>query len=77
MPGGDPAPDQIIASNVFALQAMLRETGAEPNILPITPDTPEALDVVLQQATDWGADIIVTIGGASVGDHDLVAPASC
>ncbi len=75
MPGGTPTPDQIIASNVFALQAMLRETGAEPNVLPIAADTPEALDSVLQAATDWGADIIVTIGGASVGDHDLVAPA--
>ncbi|MCW1952164.1 MAG: molybdopterin molybdotransferase MoeA [Octadecabacter sp.] len=75
MPGGDPAPDQIIASNVFALHAMLRDAGADPNILPIAPDTPDALDNVLQQAADWGADIIVTIGGASVGDHDLVAPA--
>ncbi|MCF2903788.1 molybdopterin molybdotransferase MoeA [Octadecabacter sp. CECT 8868] len=75
MPGGDPAPDQIIASNVFALQAMLHETGAEPFVLPIARDTPDALDDVLQQANEWGADIVVTIGGASVGDHDLVAPA--
>ncbi len=75
MPGGDPAPDQIIASNVFALQAMLVDAGADPNVLPIAPDTPDALDDILQLATDWGADIIVTIGGASVGDHDLVAPA--
>lgn len=75
MPGGDPNPDQIIASNVFALQAMLRQTGAEPNVLPIAPDTPEALNNILQDAENWGADIIVTIGGASVGDHDLVAPA--
>jgi len=75
MPGGDPSPDQIIASNVFALAAMLRETGAEPFVLPIAPDTPDALDTVLKQATDLGADIVVTIGGASVGDHDLVAPA--
>jgi molybdopterin molybdotransferase len=75
MPGGDPAPDQIIASNIFALQAMLIDAGAIPNVLPIAPDTPDALDDILQQASDWGADIIVTIGGASVGDHDLVAPA--
>ncbi|AGI67836.1 molybdopterin biosynthesis protein MoeA [Octadecabacter antarcticus 307] len=75
MPGGNPAPDQIIASNVFALRAMLRDAGANPNILPIALDTPDALDAILQQASDWGADIIVTIGGASVGDHDLVAPA--
>lgn len=75
MPGGTPKPDQIIASNVFALQAMLHQTGAEPKVLPIAPDTPEALDQTLQSAADWGADIVVTIGGASVGDHDLVAPA--
>lgn len=75
MPGGTPGPDQIIASNVFALQAMLRSAGADPNVQPIAPDTPEALDQVLKQASDWGADITVTIGGASVGDHDLVAPA--
>ncbi|MDB2368991.1 molybdopterin molybdotransferase MoeA [Octadecabacter sp.] len=75
MPGGDPSPDQIIASNIFALQAMLQQTGAEPRVLPITADTAQALDASLTQATDWGADIVVTIGGASVGDHDLVAPA--
>ncbi|SLN12798.1 molybdopterin molybdotransferase MoeA [Pseudooctadecabacter jejudonensis] len=75
MPGGTPTPDQIIASNVFALQAMLTQSGAEPLVLPIAPDTPEALDAVLMQAAEWGADLIVTIGGASVGDHDLVAPA--
>lgn len=75
MPGGDPRPDQIIASNVFALHAMLQDAGAEPHILPIAADTPEALDAVLAQADAMGADIVVTIGGASVGDHDLVAPA--
>jgi len=75
MPGGAPSADQIIASNVFALQAMLRQAGAEPNVLPIAADTPKALDDILAAATDWGADIVVTIGGASVGDHDLVAPA--
>lgn len=75
MPGGDPGPDQIIASNVFALEAMLRDVGAVPRIFPIAADTPEALDTLFQSAADWPADIVVTIGGASVGDHDLVAPA--
>lgn len=75
MPGGAPRPDQIIASNVFALHAMLQNAGADPHILPIAADTPEALDHVLAQAEGLGANIIVTIGGASVGDHDLVAPA--
>lgn len=75
MPGGDPSADQIIASNVFALQAMVQQAGGDPKVLPIAPDTPDALDRLLNEAADWGADIIVTIGGASVGDHDLVAPA--
>jgi len=75
MPGGAPRPDQIIASNVFALQAMTTQTGATARVFPIAADTPEALDTVLLDAQDWGADIVVTIGGASVGDHDLVAPA--
>ncbi len=75
MPGGDPGPHQIIASNVFALAALLDQTGAEPYVLPIAADRADALDRALAEAERWGADIIVTIGGASVGDHDLVAPA--
>ena len=75
IPGGDPTPDQIIASNVFALSAMIEQAGGDPLILDIAPDTPEALDARLAEAHNWGADIVVTIGGASVGDHDLVAPA--
>jgi molybdopterin molybdotransferase len=70
MPGEDPGPDQIIASNAFALQAMARAEGAEARLLPIAPDRPEALREALMRAAD--ADVIVTIGGASVGDHDLV-----
>jgi molybdopterin molybdotransferase len=70
MPGEDPGPDQIIASNAFALQAMARAEGAEARLLPIAPDTPQALREALARAAD--ADVIVTIGGASVGDHDLV-----
>jgi molybdopterin molybdotransferase len=70
MPGEDPAPDQIIASNSFALKAMVEAEGGEARLLPIARDTPEELAMVLALAD--GADLIVTIGGASVGDHDLV-----
>ena len=59
MPGETPAPDQIIASNTFALAAMIEAAGGEARMLPIARDTEVA-------------DLIVTIGGASVGDHDLV-----
>lgn len=71
MPGETPGPDQIIASNTFGLHALLRSLGAEPHLLPIARDTRSALGLVLDLAD--GADLIVTIGGASVGDHDLVA----
>ncbi|SFR04925.1 gephyrin-like molybdotransferase Glp [Poseidonocella sedimentorum] len=70
MPGDTPGPDQIIASNTFGLAAMLDAEGARTRILPIAPDTPEDLAHLLEMA--HGADLIVTIGGASVGDHDLV-----
>jgi len=70
MPGEDPGPDQIIASNTFGLAAMLRRLCAVPRILPIARDTEASLRTVLGLAE--GADLIVTIGGASVGDHDLV-----
>ncbi|MFZ1469115.1 MAG: gephyrin-like molybdotransferase Glp [Paracoccaceae bacterium] len=70
MPGETPGPDQIIASNGYALQAMARAEGAETRLLPIARDTDASLRTVFGLAE--GADIIVTIGGASVGDHDLV-----
>jgi molybdopterin molybdotransferase len=70
MPGEDPSPDQIIASNSFALKALAEAEGAEARLLPIARDTEAELATVLGLAGD--ADLIVTIGGASVGDHDLV-----
>ena len=70
MPGDSPGPDQIIASNTFALAAMVEEAGGIARILPIARDTETDLRLVLSLALD--ADLIVTIGGASVGDHDLV-----
>lgn len=69
-PGEDPRPDQIIASNSFALKALVEATGGEARLLPIARDTEAELATVLALAAD--ADLIVTIGGASVGDHDLV-----
>lgn len=70
MPGEDPGPDQIVASNLFALEAMARAEGAETRLLPIARDSEAALRQVFELAE--GADLVVTIGGASVGDHDLV-----
>ena len=70
MPGETPRVDQIIASNTFALAALIEATGGQARMLPIAPDREAELATVLRMAT--GADLIVTIGGASVGDHDLV-----
>ena len=70
MPGEAPRDDQIIASNTFALKAMVEAEGGEARLLPIARDTEAELRHVLTLAR--GADMIVTVGGASVGDHDLV-----
>ena len=70
MPGEEPGPDQIIASNTFGLKALLESHGAKVRILPIARDNIASLEQVFDLAAD--ADLIVTIGGASVGDHDLV-----
>lgn len=72
MPGETPRADQITASNSFALKAMIEAEGGEARLLPIARDTEAQLRAVLEMAR--GADMIITIGGASVGDHDLVAP---
>ncbi len=70
MPGDTPGPDQIIASNSFGLAAMIEQAGGIARMLPIAPDDEEILRQTFEMAE--GADLIVTIGGASVGDHDLV-----
>ncbi len=72
MPGENPRPDQIIASNAFALKALAEIEGARARMLPIARDSEASLRAVFELAA--GADVIVTIGGASVGDHDLVGP---
>lgn len=71
MPGETPGKDQIIASNSFAIKALAEGAGAEARHLPIARDTETSLRAVFALAE--GADLVVTIGGASVGDHDLVA----
>ena len=70
-PGTMPGPDQIVASNAYGIAAMVEAFGGEPLILGIARDTAESLEDKISQA--GGADILVTIGGASVGDHDLVS----
>jgi molybdopterin molybdotransferase len=71
-PGEIPGPDQIIASNTFGLAAQLEALGAQARLMPIARDTAESLKRSFELTE--GADLVITIGGASVGDHDLVAP---
>ena len=71
-PGSRPGPGQIICSNHLGVAALARATGAEVALLGIARDTPESLHAHFAVAE--GADVVVTIGGVSVGDHDLVAP---
>lgn len=70
-PGGTPRPDQIIAANTYGLAALVEAQGAQARLLPIARDDAGHLGAIFDMAQ--GADLIVTIGGASVGDHDLVA----
>lgn len=70
-PGSDVAPGQIVSSNDLAIAALATDAGAETHILPIAGDTERSLRDSFAAARD--ADLIVTIGGASVGDHDLIA----
>ena len=69
-PGVEPGPDQIVSSNGVGLAAFVHESGGEPIDLGIAPDQVEMIGAHVDRAE--GADILVVIGGASVGDHDLV-----
>lgn len=70
-PGEAPNDAQIIASNSYGLAALLDANGAQSRLLPIARDTVSSLELCFDLASD--ADLIITIGGASVGDHDLVS----
>ena len=72
MPGSTPGPGQIVYSNGYALRALARAEGADTIDLGVAADTIEATTQGIRRARESGADILVTTGGASVGDHDLV-----
>jgi molybdopterin molybdotransferase len=69
-PGEQAAAGQIMASNGFAIAALLRASGAYVINLGNAPDDEDRLAAMIETAR--GSDLLVTIGGASVGDHDLV-----
>ena len=73
-PGESPKADQIIASNAYGIAALCKECGAEPRILPIAQDNLKSIEYIIGLAQD--ADLIITIGGASVGKYDLINEAT-
>ena len=70
MPGDPVGDNQIVSSNVLALHAFIRQHGGAPVDLGIAPDAEDSLRAMAEGAR--GTDMLVTTGGASVGDHDLV-----
>jgi molybdopterin molybdotransferase len=74
-PGGAPGPAQIVASNNFAVAGIVAACGGEPVDLGIAIDEVGALAASFERAAKIGADVLVTLGGASVGDYDLVQKA--
>ena len=71
-PGAAPGPGQIVYSNGFALSAIVRAEGADTIDLGIAPDRFDATIAAVRRAREERADVLVTTGGASVGDHDFV-----
>lgn len=72
VPGSELGPGQIISSNSYGIAAAALSVGADVLDLSIAPDCEDAISVLVKQAVTQGANVIVTSGGASVGDHDLV-----
>jgi molybdopterin molybdotransferase len=72
MPGSTPGFGEIIYSNGYATMALARREGCEVVDLGIVPDRLAETMAAVRRGRDLGADILVTSGGASVGDYDLV-----
>jgi len=74
-PGTEPGPGQIVYSNGFALAALARQEGAEVTDLGVVGDRLDETIAAVRKARDLKADILVTTGGASVGEYDFVQKA--
>ena len=73
-PGDEARPASIPESNSAPLSALARQAGAIVRVAPIARDDPRATLRAIEQALD-GTDLLLTVGGVSVGDHDVVRPA--
>jgi molybdopterin molybdotransferase len=71
-PGSTLGPDQIISSNAYGVAAAAQSVGARALDLGIAADRQDAIAALVRKAVAARADVIVTLGGASVGDHDLI-----
>jgi molybdopterin molybdotransferase len=74
-PGSNPGPGQIVYSNGFALRAMAQAQGAQVIDLGLAPDRLDETIAAVRRAREAAADVLVTTGGASVGEYDLVQQA--
>lgn len=72
-PGGEPGPDQIVSSNGVGLAALVRACGGVPRDLGIAADELGAIGAAVESAR--GSDVLLVVGGASVGEHDLTQAA--
>jgi molybdopterin molybdotransferase len=75
LPGEPVGPDQIVASNSFALAALVEQAGGTALDLGIARDNHTDLAAKIGAARTAGANVLITLGGASVGEHDLVQAA--
>jgi molybdopterin molybdotransferase len=75
MPGSEPGPGQIVYSNGYSISALVRSEGADVVELGIVPDRIEETVAAIRKARESAADVLVTTGGASVGEYDLVQKA--
>lgn len=71
-PGVIPGPDQIVASNSLGIAEIVRRAGGKPEDMGIIIDDPAKIESAIDRVLDDGIDVLVTIGGASVGDRDFV-----
>ncbi|WP_058867434.1 gephyrin-like molybdotransferase Glp [Chloracidobacterium thermophilum] len=69
-----PAPGKIVNSNAYALAALVRAAGAQPLVLPLVRDDVAQVEAAFAEAAAT-ADVVVSSGGVSAGEHDLVKPA--
>ncbi|MFG1428109.1 molybdopterin molybdotransferase MoeA [Roseixanthobacter glucoisosaccharinicivorans] len=72
---GGGALSDVVVSNVYGLAALARAYGAEAVDLGLVGDSLDATRAAIRAASESGLDVLITSGGASVGEHDLIAPA--